>query len=184
MIPDFSIKTVLGQDLNPYVVNNKINHQSNCDNIETVEEEGNAKNEILANNRDRSCPKSRFFDSRSIGQDVIHDPVLDPVLEAKITILDKNKENNSVINNKDFTHLKLDLKTFKSGYDRKRGGVSNIDEFVDNFLKSGHNGYMNLFSNEDIKFEAVKICKAISQQNTSSVVLVEEGMRILKGEGY
>jgi len=67
MIPDFSIKTVLGQDLNPYVVNNKINHQSNCNNIETVEEEGNAKNEILANNRDRSCPKSRFFDSRSIG---------------------------------------------------------------------------------------------------------------------
>ena len=75
MIPDFSIKTVLGQDLNPYVVNNKINHQSNCDNIETVEEEGNAINKILANNRSTFCPKMRFFDSGSVGQDVIHDPV-------------------------------------------------------------------------------------------------------------
>jgi len=71
--------------------------------------------------------------------------------------------DDSNCNTKDLIHLKFDLKTFKGDYDRKHGGVSNIDDFVDNFLKSGHNGYLNLFSNEDIKFEAVKICKTYPQ---------------------
>jgi hypothetical protein len=70
--------------------------------------------------------------------------------------------DDSNCNTEDVTYLKFDLKTFKSGYDKKHGGVSNIDEFVDNFLKCGHNGYLNLFSIVDIKFEAGKICKTIT----------------------
>jgi hypothetical protein len=128
----------------------------------------------------------RFLSSLSKNPRIKSDLKLDQISE-----LPKNQsfsvsteKTNSVQNNKDLVHLKMDLRTTKRSYEMQHGGIPDINTFIDDFFKRGNNGYLQLFSREDIVFEAEKICKTIPQQSKSSVVSTEECLRILKEEGY
>lgn len=119
-----------------------------------MEEEGNAINKILANNRERSCPKMRFFDSESVGQDVIYDPVLDPVLKAKTTILDKNKESYSKENLTTSELLRRDLKNYaRSAYNLV---VENVPVFVGEF-NNMYPGFVNILGLQAILDNAERL---------------------------
>jgi hypothetical protein len=94
------------------------------------------------------------------------------------------EKTNSVKYNKDLVHLKMDMHTTKRSYELQHGGITDINTFVDDFLKRGNNGYMQLFSREDIVFEAEKVCKRIHLPFVSKVVTVEEAARFLESGGY
>ena len=127
----------------------------------------------------------RFLRSLSKNQRIKLDSKLTQIeeLPKKQSSSVSTEKTNSVQNNKDLVHLKMDLRTTKRSYEMQHGGIPDINTFINDFFKRGNDGYLQLFSREDIVFEAEKICKTIPQQWKSSVVSVEEGLRILKEEG-
>jgi hypothetical protein len=123
----------------------------------------------------------RFLSSLSKNPRIKSDLKLDQIneLPKKQSSSVSTEKTNSVQNNKDLVHLKIDLRTAKRSYEMQHGGIPDINTFIDDFFKRGNNGYLQLFSREDIVFEAEKICKTIPQQSKSSVVSTEECLRIL-----
>jgi|SRR5664279_3562251 hypothetical protein len=123
----------------------------------------------------------RFLSSLSKNPRIKPDLKLDQIneLPKKQSSSVSTEKTNSVQNNKDLVHLKMDLRTAKRSYEMQHGGIPDINTFIDDFFKRGNNGYLQQFSREDIVFEAEKICKTIPQQSKSSVVSTEECLRIL-----
>lgn len=162
-ITESSLKNAFGQDPISYVVVNKKILQSSCENIETVEEEKNTKNENSASRVKTSCPSVCFSDSVEYGQDVLNDPVQDPVRHEKIANLSENDIENCL----NITQMRKDLATFKNTYLRNNGGIKGIEVFVGAFLKNCP-GYIQFFNRQAIIFEAGKICKITLNQNQVS----------------
>jgi P4 family phage/plasmid primase-like protien len=151
---EFNSKNAFGQDPFSYVSLREEKNFLSCENIETVEEEKNTKNENTANRVKTSCPSVCFFDSGEYGQDVLKDPVLILSEQAKITNLSKNEVENCL----NIIQMRKDLATFKNTFLRNNGGIEGVEVFVGAFLKSMP-GYLQLFPRHAIIFEAGKICK-------------------------
>lgn len=133
MMSKNSLKIDIGQDLKSYVDPSENNIYYQCDNIETVVSAKSDKMENPANNKETSCPKSRFFDSGSIGQDDINIKVSDHVLEQIKLISDQSEEEDSINNYSTCELMRTDLKNYaRSKYNYI---VDNVPVFVGEFNK-------------------------------------------------
>lgn len=156
LIPENLTKIDFGQDLIPCVSFATQNNQSNCDNIETVKAVQNEENKKTSNTLNTSCPSVRFFDSGEYGQDVLNDPVLDPVQEQK-TPISKQQKDDDIIKKLDYMgSFRRDLKNLV--HSKYNSTVESIPELLEDFNRRNP-GYRQVLGEQALLDEAEKINK-------------------------
>lgn len=136
-------KTVLGQDLNPFVDLGLKNKSLGTENIEEETASNMNYSEKKQNNRGTSCPKNVFPVTNAL-EYLFNDPVLDPVLSCpnspKSTSLNQNVGSDSEENITTSELLRRDLKNYaRSEYNSV---IENVPVFVGDFNKK-YPGFVN-----------------------------------------
>jgi|GEM_PF-873332 len=122
--------------------------------IETVKTPLNGVEENTPNKVKTSCPSVRFFDNGEYGQDLLNDPVLDPVREQKTLISDQQQDEDFI---KKIDYLQLFRRDIKNLVSSDYNGiVESIPELLEIFNKRNP-GYKQALGYQTLLEEANKI---------------------------